>query len=190
MKKNQSGPSHPLPWNITSSTYLYDTWWLKLRIDKGIFLKTGKYIERSVIERPSFVVIVPLLTKETCIMTGQVRYGTQRYSLEFPMGFIDDGEDPLHAAKRELQEETGYSAEIWTNIGKQYSAPGFTNQQMHFFLAQKLKPGKKHQDDEESLEILIKPRKEVLTMIQTEEIHDTATIVAMLRLQTFHLDNT
>ena len=62
------------------------------------------------------------------------------------------------------------------------------NQQMYFFLAQKLKPGKKHQNEEESLEILTKSRKEILAMIQDGKIHDTATIAAMLRVQTFYLD--
>src|SRR3989442_12777484 len=68
------------------------------------------------------------------------------WELELPAGLIEEGEEPLDCARRELQEETGYLASSWKKIGWVHTLPGITRQRAHVFLAQKLQRGKAHRE--------------------------------------------
>ncbi|MEB3245090.1 MAG: NUDIX hydrolase [Vampirovibrionales bacterium] len=101
-------------------------------------LPDGEQALREVAWHPGGVVILPQLTPQTVILVEQFRYPTGQTLLEFPAGKLNLNEDPLAAAKRELLEETGYEAEVWTALGFIYTAPGFTNEKLYLFKASQL----------------------------------------------------
>ena len=88
------------------------------------------------------------------ILVGQTRYPVGGYLYEFPAGAISKGEDSLSAAKRELREETGYSAERWELIGEYFTSSGLIKQRMYVFLARELALGTS--EPEEMEDILVK----------------------------------
>ena len=98
---------------------------------------------------------------------------------------MDPGEEPLESAKRELKEETGYTAENWTQLTEYYPTAGFTNEYIHIYLAQGLTPGETDFDETEVIEVEEYTLDELLAMIKTGEIHDgkTATGIALARLE-------
>lgn len=119
---------------------------------------------------------------ENILFVRQFRYGAQDILLELPAGKLNyKNEDVLSAAKRELEEETGYTAEKWTSLGFVYSNPAICSEKIYLFFAQNLTKGKPHPDEGEFVEHLEIPKTDVFKMIKCGEIVDAKSIAALMR---------
>lgn len=114
------------------------------------------------------------------LLVRQYRYAAEGFLYEIPAGRLEPGETPENCAKRELQEETGYSAGRLIAMTSIYTTPGFTNEIIHLFLAEELMPGKSALEDDEILELTAVEMSAALEMIRTGEIKDGKTISALL----------
>lgn len=129
--------------------------------------------------------VLPLLSSPTdpdpeIILIRQYRYAADGYLLEVPAGRPDmPGEDWTLCARRELQEETGYSAEEFVPLTTIYTTPGFTDERIHLFLAYGLVPGENRLDEDEFIELVRMPLSEALRRIQRGEIVDAKTICTL-----------
>jgi ADP-ribose pyrophosphatase len=100
--------------------------------------------------------------------------------LELPAGTIDPGETPLATARRELKEETGYTAGRIRKVAEFYPSPGILNECMHLYVAENLKPGEQDLDDGEELEPVILDWEEAVGMALSGKIKDAKTLVGVL----------
>jgi ADP-ribose pyrophosphatase len=114
------------------------------------------------------------------LLERQYRYAAGDYLWEVPAGRIDEGERPLAAGKRELREETGYTAKWWRRILFFYPSPGFMDETMTIFLARGLKFGEAQPEEDERIEYKLVPLSEAVRMIATGKICDGKTIAAIL----------
>lgn len=146
-----------------------------------IELSTGQISLREVVNHPGGVVIIALTDKNTILLVKQFRYPIQKVLFELPAGKLDWGEDPDSAAKRELEEETGYVAKTWKSLGVAYSSPGFCDETLHFYLATDLEFTKQNPDDGEIIEYFEYNLDDVFAMIKNGEINDAKTICALMR---------
>lgn len=106
--------------------------------------------------------------------------------LEVPAGKYDfPGEDPLEAMKRELREETGYTAEEWTFLTRMKPSVGYTTEELHIFLARGLTPGETDFDDNEAIDQVLMDFDEAYDMVTRGEITDGKTIVAICLAKNF-----
>ena len=116
------------------------------------------------------------------IVERQFRYPVDRVITEIPAGKLDSkDEDPLEAAKRELAEETGMTADTWIHMGIFYPAPAYSNETIHMFLAKDLHRGQQHLDADEFLEVTTVPIEELVDQILAGEIPDLKTQAAVTR---------
>lgn len=114
------------------------------------------------------------------LLIRQYRYAANGFLYEIPAGRLDSGETPENCARRELKEETGYSAGRMVGLTSIYTTPGFTNEIIHLFIAEELTPGRSALEDDEILELKAVPMSEALEMIRTGRIQDGKTISALL----------
>ena len=110
----------------------------------------------------------------------QYRKAVDQVLLEVPAGRMEDGEEPEACARRELEEETGYSANRWQRLGSYFTTPGFSDEEMHTFLATDLTPGEPHPDEDEVIEPVTVPLTLVRELIEKGEIRDAKTITSLL----------
>ncbi|MBR1535553.1 MAG: NUDIX hydrolase [Treponema sp.] len=140
--------------------------------------KTGKYI---VMDAPDWVIVVPRIN-DNFLMVKQWRHGNKSLSIEFPGGVINAGESPEEAAKREMEEETGYKAGKLTYLGSANPNPALMRNKVHFFAAEDLvSTGKQHLDDDEYVEYLQVPCEEVCKKIGSEEYPHALMMSALLK---------
>jgi ADP-ribose pyrophosphatase len=118
------------------------------------------------------------------LLERQYRYAADDYLWEVPAGRVDPGEKTLPAAKRELLEETGYTARSWKKALFFYPSPGFVDETMTVFLALGLKPGTAQPEEDERIECQLMPLSKLLTMIEQGKIRDGKTIASVLWFQT------
>lgn len=138
---------------------------------------------REVIRHSGSVVVLAVddsAEEPRVLMETQYRYAAQSYMFELPAGRIDPGEDALTAGKRELREETGYTARRWKRALFFYPSPGFLEETMTVFLAQGLKPGIAQPESDERIEHRLIPLSEVLRQIMSTRIRDGKTIASVL----------
>ena len=138
---------------------------------------------REVIRHSGSVVVLAVddsAEEPRVLMETQYRYAAQSYMFELPAGRIDPGEDALTAGKRELLEETGYTARRWKRALFFYPSPGFLEETMTVFLAQGLKPGIAQPESDERIEHRLVPLSEVLRQIMSGRIRDGKTIASVL----------
>src|SRR5579883_2512537 len=114
------------------------------------------------------------------VMERQYRHAAGQYMWEIPAGKIEEGEDRLAAAKRELREETGYIAKKWTKLTRYIPSPGFLGEWMQVFLAEDLTAGDTSPDEDEWLEVALAPLSEILSKIEAGKILDGKTLIAVL----------
>jgi ADP-ribose pyrophosphatase len=128
-------------------------------------------------------VIVPLLDNGDVILVRQYRYPHKNFILEIPAGKLEPNEDPLKAAQRELQEETGYTADKYEKLTAMFTTPGFCSEVLHIYLATGLKKsehGQNLDEGEQSLTVEYIPFSTVVEMIMRGEIGDSKTIAGIL----------
>jgi ADP-ribose pyrophosphatase len=142
-------------------------------------LPNGNTSQREYVVHPGAVVVVPMLPNGNVILEKQFRYALNQVFIELPAGKIDANEAILVTGQRELLEETGYSAAEWTLLGHQHPCIGYSNEVIHMYMARSLSAGAHQRDADETLEIFDVPFAQCLSMIQTGEITDGKSIVAL-----------
>ena len=146
---------------------------------------TGKRVMRDVIRHNGSAVILAVDDRKSrndplVLIERQFRHAAQHYLYEVPAGKMDDGEDHLEAAKRELREETGYSAKKWTKLVRYFASPGFLGEWMQVFLAEDLVAGEAQPEEDESFELQFVPLSELLRLIDAGKILDGKTLISTM----------
>ena len=165
----------------TNSQKVYTGRLLQLRVDT-VRLANGRDTVREIVEHPGAVAIVPLLDNNKLIVVKQYRAAARKQLLEIPAGTLERGEAPLSCAKRELIEETGYSAKRFRKLFSCYLAPGYSTEKIHFFLAKQLVPTKAKPAEDEVIAIHFMDLHEGLEAIEHGKIQDAKTISALYYL--------
>ncbi len=150
-------------------------------------LPDGGEAVREYVRHPGAVLVVPLLEGPRVVLVRQFRYPHGRDFVELPAGKLEPGEPRLESAKRELAEETGYTAAEWRRLGVIHPSVGYTDEAIELWLAKGLSPGVQRPDGEEFLEVLELPLEEALARVRDGRITDAKTVVALLWLQAFPL---
>ena len=158
-----------------SSRLVYDGKLLKVHSDT-VRLPDGSTSEREWIDHPGAVAVLAVTDAGELVMERQFRYPLGRDMIEVPAGKIDPGEDPLATAKRELKEETGYTAAEWTHVATIHLAIGYSNEHIEIYLARHLSHEGAQLDDEEFLEVLTLPLATALAWVREGKITDSKTV--------------
>jgi len=160
----------------------YDGPFLKVERDR-VRLPDGAVSHREFIRHPGAVVILPLFDDGRVLLERQFRYPLNRVFVEFPAGKIDPGEDHLACAKRELEEETGYTASDWRFVCTIHNAIAYSDEHLDLYLARGLSPGQAKLDEGEFLETFTATVPELLAMVRRGEVTDVKTIIGAFWLE-------
>ncbi|MCP9849595.1 NUDIX hydrolase [Cyanobium sp. Morenito 9A2] len=138
----------------------------------------------GVIRHPGASLAVPVLDDGRVVILRQYRFAVATRLLEFPAGTLDPGETPLGTMRRELQEEAGYSAERWEELGVMLPCPGYSDEVIHLFLARELSELSEAPagDDDEDLEVLLlEPSELDAALASGDEALDGKSVTAWFR---------
>ena len=150
-----------------------------------IKLPNEKTATRELIRHIGAVCVVPVTEDGKVIVERQFRYPIDQVITEIPAGKLDSStEDRLEAAKRELREETGYTADSWTDIGIYYPAAAYSDEKITMYLARGLHKGEQELDEDEFLNVTKRPIEELVDEIVSGKITDGKTQVAILKAYT------
>jgi ADP-ribose pyrophosphatase len=149
----------------------------------SVRLPDGAIASREYIAHPGAVAVLALLDNGNLVMERQFRYPPQREFIELPAGKIDQGEDILLTAQRELLEETGYVAGEWTHLATAWPCIGYADERMEYFLARKITHQGRKLDDGEFLEVFELSLAEAIEWVRLGKINDSKTIVGLFWLE-------
>ena len=145
-------------------------------------LSNGNSTIREVIRHIGAVCVIPVTENNEVIVERQYRYPLDRVILEIPAGKLDaPDEDRLSAAQRELMEETGYTADEWTEIGDFHPAPAYSDEYITMYMARGLHKGKQDLDEDEFLDVYTIPLSELVEDVMAGKISDAKTQVCVLK---------
>ena len=145
-------------------------------------LPNGNPATREVIRHVGAVGVIPVTDDGKVIVERQFRYPLNRVITEIPAGKLDSfTEDRLSAAKRELEEETGYTAKEWTDLGDYYPTPAYCDERITLYLARGLTLGQRHLDEDEFLNFEAVPLETLVEQVMDGTITDGKTQVAILK---------
>ena len=146
----------------------------------------------EMIRHPGASAVVPLLgdpgDDPEVLLIRQYRYAADQFLYEIPAGRLDPGETPADCARRELQEETGFTAERVEHVFTMYTTPGFTDEKIHLFVATGLVAGQAHREADEFMELVPTRLSRALSMVEQGEIQDAKTALALLYAAGFRLN--
>jgi ADP-ribose pyrophosphatase len=168
---------------VVSSTLSYDGPLFRVYSDK--IIENGREVTRDVVRHNGSVVILAIDDAKSkrdpmIVMERQYRHAAKEYLLEVPAGKMEEGEDALAGAKRELLEETGFKAKRWRKLLRYFASPGFLGEFMQVFIAEGLTLGDAQPEYDEQLEIEMMPLSRVLGMIDEGKIHDGKTLISVM----------
>ena len=171
-----SGDSHLREERISGED-IYGGIFLKMKRDK-IALPNGEEAVREYLTHPGAVAIVAILDDGRVLLERQYRYPIAKACIEIPAGKLEIGEDHLLCAKRELEEETGYTAKKWSYIRRIHPVISYSMELIDIYLAEDLVPGKSHLDDEEFLDVFAAPLEQLIGWVEDGEITDVKTTIS------------
>jgi ADP-ribose pyrophosphatase len=152
---------------------------------------SGVNVRRDIIRHPGSVVILALDERKkepSVLLIRQYRYAANQELWELPAGRIDEGEDALTAAKRELAEETGYAASEWKLALYYYSSPGFLDETMSIFAARDLRKGKATPEEDEFIKCKLLPLAKAVQWVMSGKVRDGKAIAGILwAAQKYHI---
>lgn len=155
---------------------------IDLTVDRLMY-PSGNETIREIIEHPGGAVILCVFENNDILLVKQYRHPFEKEVIELPAGKLDKNEEPLLCAQRELREETGYVAKVWSKLTSLYSTPGFCNEILHIFFAQDIyqhELGNALEEGEASIQVMRIQIREAIAMIEREEIIDGKTIAGIL----------
>jgi len=173
--------SRPTTFSIVASETLVDAGFLNI-VMRTVETPTGDHVERVVIEHPGAVAVVPRVGDDV-ILVAQYRAAVSRVVLEIPAGKLDEpGESLKQAARRELVEETGYTAKDLYHLTDLLTAVGFSDEKITIYLAIDPTPGTASPmgAEEESAEIVHMPWTEAVSRVREGSITDAKTVAGIL----------
>ncbi|MFI3166993.1 MAG: NUDIX hydrolase [Bacillota bacterium] len=159
---------------------LYDGKIIKLFCDE-IYLPNGEEAKREFVTHTGGVTILPIDDDNNVYFVRQFRYPYKAELLELPAGKKEAGEDPCECGMRELSEEIGATAKIFTPLAQMYPSPGYTNEVIHIYLAKGLSFSDLHLDEDEFLNVEKYPLETAIEMVMNGEIKDGKTIIGILK---------
>jgi ADP-ribose pyrophosphatase len=140
----------------------------------------GEPLVKDVVRHPGAVTVVAIRDDGMLVLVRNQRFAVAERLLEFCAGKLEPGEDPADAARRELEEETGYAAGRIEPLGIFYTSPGFTDERMHVYLATALTPVPQRLEPGEDLEVAVLSPEELRTLISRGQVADGKTLGAYL----------
>jgi ADP-ribose pyrophosphatase len=149
-----------------------------LNIDT-VTLPNGATIDLETIRHPGAAAVVPVKDDGTVVLIRQFRHAAGGFIYEIPAGKLQPGEDPLHCASRELEEEVGYRASSFELLSSIFTAPGFADEVIHVYKATGLTKGRQQLDPDEVLDIIEMPLAEAVNKIEDGTIRDAKTIIGL-----------
>lgn len=171
------------PWKTITKKLIYSNPWIRVEEHQVINPKGGAGIYGQVHFKNKAIGIVPLDENLNTWLIGQYRYTLEEYSWEIPMGGGLEEEDALLSAQRELREETGLSAQKWTNILRIHTSNSVTDEEGFVFLAEVLTYGETEFDETEDLKIQKLPILQAVEKVMSGEITDGISIAGILKVE-------
>ena len=148
-------------------------------IRENVTLENGTTTDVEFIEHPGATAVIPFLDDKRIVLLKQYRHALKKTIWEVPAGTRDPREEIISCAKRELIEETGYSAGQWHRLGEITPVPGYSNERIHIFLATGLQPAEQHLDEDEIIKVQEVEFKDAMDMIGKGEIQDAKSIAGL-----------
>ena len=172
--------------DVISSEDIYGGIFLKMKRDK-VSLPDGEVAIREYLTHPGAVAIVAILDDGRVLLERQFRYPVDKACIEIPAGKLEIGEDHLLCAKRELEEETGYTATKWSYIRRIHPVISYSTEFIDIYLAEGLVPGPSHLDEEEFLDVFAAPLQQLIAWVEEGEISDVKTTISAYWLDRYRL---
>ena len=182
MKNDPTDPSPALTETELDSETVFKGRLMHVKRDR-VRLPNGGESTREYIVHPGAVVVIPVFENGDLLLERQHRYPLHRDFIELPAGKIDPGEEDLTCARRELEEETGYTASEWREVTTIYPCIGYSDERLAFYLARGLKEGNHGRDPDEFLEILRVPFGEAMDWVRSGRICETKTVIGLFWLE-------
>lgn len=168
-----------MPWTTRSSRPIYENPWMRVREDVAQ-MPDGRTTIYGVVTCKPAVGVLPFLDNDTVVLVGQYRYVFGEFLWEMPTGGAHPGESLEEAGRRELAEEAGYEAERLVRLCELQTSKSVVDETAYIYLADGLRPARRQSDATEFIEVRPFPFAEALRMVETSEIRDSMTVVAML----------
>ena len=165
------------PWKIVSSRHIHP----RFRLDT-VELANGKTFEPMVFEFRSWANVLAITKNNEVVLVKQYRHGVQENLLELPGGVVDEGEDPLEGARRELMEETGYLAKNIVEVGRIYPNPAIQHNTLFCYVATDVeKIGVQHLDEAEEIEVHLVPLDDLVEMVRRGEFRHALHVAVLFQ---------
>ena len=176
-------PSKDLVWPKRRSEKGHDLGILNVRFDWLEHPHSKKELKRLVLESLDWINVVAVTSDERLIMVEQYRFGIEACTLETPGGMVDEGEEPLSAARRELLEETGYGEGEWTYLGSVEPNPAFHSHLCHHYLARNVELiGPQELGEGEAIDVKLCTLEEIREAVRRGHCRHTLALSALSRV--------
>lgn len=152
-------------------------------VREQVALPDGGRALREFILHPGAVMVIPLLDDGRVVLERQYRHPIGRVMVEFPAGKLDAGEDRLACARRELEEETGYTAREWAHAGVLHPVISYSTEFIDIWFARGLTAGERSLDEGEFLDVFAATPQELLAWCRDGRVTDAKTLTGALWLQ-------
>ena len=170
--------TEPLNEPTLSSRQAFQGRLVNLRVDT-VSLPGGRTSTREIVEHAPCVCVAPVDAGDV-LLVRQYRKAVEEALLEVPAGGMEEGERPEDAVVRELQEETGHTADTLQHLQSFYMSPGYCTEEMHAFLATDLRPAVLAPDFDEDIQVVRVPVSQVRDLLKSGRIRDAKSIACLL----------
>lgn len=165
-----------------ATTHIFKGRIISLQVDE-VELPNGQLSQREIVKHPGAVAIIPFTADGRMVLVRQFRKALEKVIYEIPAGKLEKGESPEQCARRELEEETGYSSSDMNLVTSFYTSPGFANEYIYIFEAKHLTKGSFQPDHDEFVEVIEITPDEGKKLLEEKKIDDAKTVYALLYWQ-------